>query len=71
MDLNVFLNDYCKDAINLEDFRKLSLELKDVLNDGVCWYYVDNCVSVKRDLNDIPVTQRPIHCTDKQEKELV
>ena len=69
--LNVFLNDYCKDAINLEDFMKgIKFKLKDVLNDGG---YVDNCVSVKllNDLNDIPVTQRPIHCTDKRRKNFV
>ena len=69
--LNVFLNDYCKDAINLEDFMKgIKFKLKDVLNDGG---YVDNCVSVKllNDLNDMPVTQRPIHCTDKRRKNFV
>ena len=69
--LNVFLNDYCKDAVNLEDFMKgIKFKLKDVLNDGG---YVDNCVSVKllNDLNDMPVTQRPIHCTDKRRKNFV
>ena len=69
--LNVFLNDYCKDAINLEDFMKgIKFKLKDVLNEG---NYVDNCVSVKllNDLNDMPVTKRPIHCTDKRRKNFV
>ena len=69
--LNVFLNDYCKDAINLEDFMKgIKFKLKDVLRDGG---YVDDCVSVKllNDLNDMPVTQRPIHCTDKKRKNFV
>ena len=47
-----------------------AFKLKDVLNEG---NYVDNCVSVKllNDLNDIPVTQRPIHCTDKRRKNFV
>ena len=69
--LNVFLNDYCKDAINLEDFMKgIKFKLKDVLNESG---YIDNCVSVKllNDLNDMPVTQRPIHCTDKRRKNFV
>ena len=69
--LNVFLNDYCKDAINLEDFMKgIKFKLKDILKDG---NYVEDCVSVKllNDLNDIPVTQRPIHCTDKRRKNFV
>ena len=69
--LNVFLNDYCKDAVNLEDFMKgIKFKLKDVLNDG---NYIEDCVSVKllNDLNDMPVTKRPIHCTDKRRKNFV
>ena len=69
--LNVFLNDYCKDALNLEDFMKnVHFKLKDVLQDQ---HFVDNCVSVKliNDLKDIPVTQRPIHCTDQKRKNFV
>lgn len=69
--LNVFLNEHCKDALNLEDFMKnVSFKLKDVLNDG---NYVENCVSIKllNDLNDIPPLKRPIHCTDKRRKNFV
>ena len=45
-------------------------ELKDVLNDG---NYIEDCVSVKllNDLNEIPVTKRPIHCTDQKRKNFV
>ncbi|OUU15208.1 MAG: hypothetical protein CBB97_24115 [Candidatus Endolissoclinum sp. TMED37] len=66
--LNVFLNEHCKDALNLEDFMKnIHFKLKDILNEG---NYIDNCVSVKllNDLNEIPVTKRPIHCTDQRRK---
>ena len=69
--LNVFLNEHCKDALNLEDFMKnIHFQLKDVLSNG---NYVDNCVSVKllNDLNEIPVTKRPIHCTDQRRKNFV
>ena len=45
-------------------------KLKDVLNGSS---YVDNCVSVKllNDLNEMPVTKRPIHCTDQKRKNFV
>jgi len=69
--LNVFLNEHCKDALNLEDFMKnIHFQLKDVLNDG---NYIEDCVSVKllNDLNEIPVTKRPIHCTDQKRKNFV
>ena len=69
--LNVFLNEHCKDAVNLEDFMKnIHFQLKDVLNDG---NYIEDCVSVKllNDLNEIPVTKRPIHCTDQKRKNFV
>ena len=69
--LNVFLNEHCKDALNLEDFMKnIHFKLKDVLNGSS---YVDNCVSVKllNDLNEMPVTKRPIHCTDQRRKNFV
>ena len=69
--LNVFLNEHCKDALNLEDFMKnIHFQLKDVLNNG---NYVEDCVSVKllNDLNEIPVTKRPIHCTDQKRKNFV
>tara|TARA_B100001093_G_scaffold398486_1_gene385830 strand:- start:493 stop:1482 length:990 start_codon:yes stop_codon:yes gene_type:complete len=69
--LNVFLKDYCKDALNLEDFMKnVHFKLQDVLQGH---HFVDNCVSVKliNDLKDIPVTQRPIHCTDQKRKNFV
>ena len=66
--LNVFLNEHCKDALNLEDFMKnIHFQLKDVLNNGS---YIEDCVSVKllNGLNEIPVTKRPIHCTDQRRK---
>ena len=69
--LNVFLNDYCKDAVNLEDFMKgIKFKLNYVLDDG---NYIEDCVSVKllNDLNDMPITKRPIHCTDKRRKNFV
>ena len=69
--LNVFLNDYCKDALNLEDFMKnVHFKLQDVLKGQ---QFVDNCVSVKliNDLKEIPITQRPIHCTDQKRKNFV
>ena len=63
--INVFLNDKCKDAINLSDFIKnIEVSREDIQNtgrlgfvDGISKIIIDN-------LKQLDVTERPIHCTD-------
>ena len=63
--LNIFLNETCKDAMNLKEFIdniKVSFEeLLTISNTG----FVNGVseIFIKR-LNDMEVTKRPIHCTD-------
>jgi hypothetical protein len=63
--LNVFLNDDCKDALNLRDFvRSIQLQVTD-LEDTVRIGYVDVMTNIiMRGLNDMDITKRPIHCCD-------
>jgi len=63
--LNVFLNEDCKDAINLKDFVKtLKITLQDLeftKNNGI----VEGVSSIiVNNLKGMDVHKRPIHCTD-------
>ncbi len=65
--LNVFLNERCKDALNLEDFvRTIQLQITD-LEDTARLGYVNGMTNIiVRGLNDLEVTKRPIHCSDSK-----
>ena len=62
--INVFLDQYCDDALNLQDFfDNIKFKLTDILNNN---NLIENFVSKKlmKNLEGIPLTERPIHCTD-------
>ena len=63
--LNVFLNETCKDAINLNDFiQSIELNIDDFINTGEVGYVkgISN-IMVER-IRDMEPHVRPIHCTD-------
>jgi hypothetical protein len=65
--LNVFLNEHCKNAMNLEDFvRNITVSLKDLdytTKNG----YVEGMTSIlTKSLGDLSPTTRPIHSTDEK-----
>jgi len=63
--LNVFLNETCKDAINLNDFiQSIELTINDFINTGEVGYVkgISN-IMVER-IRDMEPHIRPIHCTD-------
>ena len=63
--LNVFLNETCKDAINLNDFiQSIELSINDFINTGEVGYVkgISN-IMVER-IRDMEPHIRPIHCTD-------
>jgi len=66
--INVFLNDTCKDALNLMDFvDSLKLQLKDLETTGKLGY-VEGVSQIFRDgLNSLELTKRPIHCIKNDE----
>ena len=65
--INMFLNEKCKNAMNLGDFvKKIKLTLDDLkftkengYTKGISNIFIKN-------LNDMDVTERPIHCSDQK-----
>ena len=65
--LQVFLNETCKDAMNMTTFiDSLQLQLSDLENVGEVGYIEGISSIIVKNLNALDVTQRPVHCTDKK-----
>jgi len=65
--LQLFLNETCKDAMNLTAFiDSLQLQLSDLENVGEVGYIEGISNIIIKNLNALDVTQRPVHCTDKK-----
>jgi hypothetical protein len=63
--LQFFLNETCKDAMNLVDFvNTMSLELSDLEDVGKLGYVEGISNIIIRKLNALDVHKRPIHCSD-------
>jgi hypothetical protein len=63
--LNVFLNETCKDALNLSDFlESLVLSLTDFENFGPLGYCGGISNILVKGLNKLDISKRPIHCSD-------
>ena len=63
--LQVFLNEKCKDAMNLVDFvNSMTLELEDLEEVGKLGYVEGISNIMIRKLNALDVYKRPIHCSD-------
>jgi hypothetical protein len=63
--LQLFLNEQCKDAMNLTDFvDSMELDFSDLEDVGKLGY-VDGISKIMiRKLNELDVYKRPIHCSD-------
>jgi hypothetical protein len=65
--LNMFLNETCKNAMNITDFvDSLQLQISDLENVGEIGYIEGISNIIIKKLNALDVTERPIHCTDKK-----
>jgi hypothetical protein len=63
--LQFFLNDTCKDAMNITDFvNNLQLKLADLEKMGEIGYVNGISNIIIQNLKDMDITSRPIHCTD-------
>ena len=63
--LHFFLNEKCKDALNIMDFVKsLQLQLKDLETTGRLGYVEGITKIFIKGLQDLDVCKRPIHCSD-------
>lgn len=69
--ISIFLNENCKDAMNIGDFvKKIEVSVKDLLLtkekgivDGISNLIISH-------LKEIPLVQRPLWCSDKKKKKL-
>ena len=63
--LNVFLNEKCKDAMNITDFiDSLQPHFKDLEYNGENGYAAGISKIFLRELNQLDICKRPIHCSD-------
>ena len=63
--LNLFLNETCKDALNLTDFiNSLQVQLKDLEYTTENGHVKGITHIFQNALNNMEVTKRPMHCTD-------
>jgi len=65
--VNVFLNEHCKDAMNLTDFiNNIKISLEDLEYTNAHGYVKGISNIFTKNLTDMEATQRPIHCSDKK-----
>jgi hypothetical protein len=65
--LKLFLNNDCKDAMGLNQFlRSIEVTDEDLKTFEVKGYVEAMTSLIERHLNNLTITERPIHCTDKK-----
>jgi hypothetical protein len=65
--LQFFLNETCKDAMNIMDFvDSIKLQLSDLENVGKLGYVDGISKIIVSNLNSLDETKRPVHCTDSK-----
>lgn len=65
--LNVFLNEHCKDAMNIMDFvNSLKLDLSDLETVGQLGYVDGISNIIVKNLKALDVHKRPVHCSDSK-----
>jgi hypothetical protein len=63
--LQLFLNEQCKDAINIKDFvNSIQIELSDLEETGHLGFVEGISKVVINNLDNLETKQRPIHCSD-------
>ena len=69
--VNIFLNEQCKDAINMHDFiKQIEVSLDNLLttrdkglSEGISNVFIEN-------MNKLSLYERPLHCTDLKRETL-
>jgi hypothetical protein len=65
--LQFFLNETCKNAMNITDFvESIKLQLSDFMNIGEVGFVEGISNIIVKNLNSLDETVRPIHCTDQK-----
>jgi len=69
--LQLFLNETCKNAMNITEFaNSIKLELSDLESVGELGYVNGISNIIIKNLKELDITQRPIHCTDVKRETL-
>ena len=70
--INMYLNEHCKNALNIEEFiKKIKITLEDLIESKNVGYTKGISNILINNLNDLPTVERPIHCTDKKKLEFM
>jgi hypothetical protein len=65
--LNVFLNEECKDAMNITDFvDSVKLQLSDLESMGKLGYVEGITTIIVKQLKALDIHKRPVHCSDSK-----
>jgi hypothetical protein len=65
--LQLFLNETCKDAMNISDFvESVKLQVSDLENVGKVGYIEGISNIIIKNLQEMDVNKRPVHCTDQK-----
>jgi hypothetical protein len=65
--LNFFLNETCKNAMNINEFvDSIKLQLSDLENVAKIGYIEGLSKIIIKNLNALDVTERPVHCSDSK-----
>ena len=65
--LQFFLNETCKEAMNIGEFvDSLKIQLSDLENIGEAGYIEGISNIIVKNLKELDITKRPVHCTDKK-----
>jgi hypothetical protein len=69
--LNFFLNEQCKDAINMSDFiENMELDIEDLTETGRLGYVGGISRILVNKLQELDIYKRPLHCTDMKRETL-
>jgi hypothetical protein len=69
--LNFFLNEQCKDAMNISDFlENMKLDIEDLTETGRLGYVNGISRILVNKLRELDMYQRPLHCTDLKRETL-
>jgi hypothetical protein len=69
--LQFFLNEECKDAMNMSEFiNSIQLKISDLENIGKVGYVEGMSNIIIKHLNDTDINKRPVHCSDAKRETL-
>jgi hypothetical protein len=69
--LQFFLNEDCKDAMNMSEFiNSIQLKISDLENIGKVGYVEGISNIIIKQLNDTQINKRPVHCSDSKRETL-